>query len=517
MLGDPERARKEMLEVLEQAREMGTLAQEIDALLKLASCDFLQGRYEHLMVLSEEGLQKSRAAYLTQLEAMSLNMLGLGAQRLGHLEQAMRYLLDCLRLGQQLMNEEAITVALGNMATVYSTLGHHEMALRLTEQSLEISQKIAFVPFTANMLANLAQAHFDLGNHEQALGMAKEAIGFAHNNAMSRFECYARVTLTDTLLALGRAQAACRVSQSGLRVARWAMDAEGESLLYWGIGKAKLALGELDKAQEYLQVSLDFAVQAKSPTQELDVQETRLALAAAQGDAALATQIGERITKLKDQLYSSDVQQVVQSLTAQLHQQLNPGTTAAILPWDAELMELTRTLKRANMSLAHRAAHEPLTGALNRPHFQLRMQKQLDSLQPGDLLGVIVCSLDHMKTINELFGQSVGDALLVSAVHRLRETLRSGDLVGRLGSDEFVIMLNFMAQEEDLEHVMHKVLHALRQPFEIRDQLIHITASLGGVVVPRDGQMVEALFKNAELTVQKVKAGGMEHRSFMPT
>ncbi|MFC6617799.1 hypothetical protein [Deinococcus radiophilus] len=59
MLGDPERARKEMLEVLEQAREMGTLAQEIDALLKLASCDFLQGRYEHLMVLSEEACKKA--------------------------------------------------------------------------------------------------------------------------------------------------------------------------------------------------------------------------------------------------------------------------------------------------------------------------------------------------------------------------------------------------------------------------------------------------------------------------
>lgn len=441
----------------------------------------------------------------------ALNSLGLAFQRRGNLDQGMHFFLASLRLANQQLDTEAAARALSNIAMVHLTLGEYETSLQLHEQALEMAQTSGHAVYTANLLASLMEDHFYLEQYDRVLDMAEEAVRLSRTHGLTRFECSTRATLAKTLLELGRVPASLRMARAGLRVARWARDQEMIEALRHLEGRALLALGELEHAEESLQESLKLALETGVREDELTIRATLKQLYLRQGKLDQVALHQHRREELQEALFGHEATQRTRRVITQFQQQLGtPGPEGMNHPWSAELMELTRSLKRANTELAHRAAHDPLTGALNRPHFQVLLQKHLDFLEAGDMLGIVLVGLDHMKTLNSVFGQTTGDALLACVARRLGSTLRPGDRVGRLGGDEFVVLLRDLAGETDMGLVMQKILLALRQPFEVRDQEIHVTASLGGVIAPRDGQTIEDLLGNADLALQQVKLAGRD-------
>lgn len=509
VLGEPERARLELQQVLSRARELQAVSQETLALLELARCDFLQGQYVGMLALAQQALELARAQRLSALEVRALNSVGLAYQRVGKLDQGMQYFLNSLRLAQNNLDNEASARALSNIAMVHLALGEYETSLQLHEQALEMAQTSGHAVYTANLLASLMEDHFHLGQHGRVLDMAEEAITFSRTHGLTRFECSTRATLAKTLLALGRVSASLRVCRAGLRVARWARDQEMILQLRHLEGRALLALGEVEQAAESLQESLRLSLEAHVREDELAIRATLKQLYLRQGKLEEVAEQQRRREQLQEELFGQEVAQRTRRVITQFQQQLEQREVRGVNhPWSAELLELTRSLKRANTELAHRAAHDPLTGAINRPHFQVMLQKQLDFMEAGDLLGIVIVGLDHMKTLNSVFGQTTGDALLAAVARRLRGALRAGDQVGRLGGDEFIVLLSDLAHENDMGLVLQKLLLALRDPFEIREQEVRLTASLGGVLAPRDGLTIEDLLGNADLALQQVKASG---------
>lgn len=507
VLGEPERARLELQEILRTARLIQAGSQEVLALLELGRCAFLQGRYSEMLALAQEALALSQVGRFTNLETRALNSIGLAYHRQSLLDQAMQYFLSSLRLAQQILDKEAAARALSNIAMVHVNLREFDVALRLHEQALEVAQASGHAVYTANLLVSLMEDHLGLGNYRRVLELGDEAVLFTRTHGLSRFECAARGTLGKTLVTLGRQQASLRTVRAGLRVARWAKDQEMVAQLRWTEGQSLMALGELSEAAWSLQEALQISQQIGNRDDELQTRQALVQLHQLQGETEQAAEQQRQYDELRHELFGPDATRRTRAAVHQFQQQLERAVSTNH-PWNAELYELTRTLKRADTEMAHRSAHDALTGALNRPHLQARLQKLLDILAPQELMGVVVLNLDHLKTLNEVFGQTLVDALLAEVVSRVRSTLRDGDLIGRLGSDEFALVLDQLAQEEDLKPVMQKVLSALRRPFMIRDQQVHITASLGGVLAPRDGQSTEVLFGNADLALLRARELG---------
>lgn len=137
---------------------------------------------------------------------------------------------------------------------------------------------------------------------------------------------------------------------------------------------------------------------------------------------------------------------------------------------------------RAVEALRHEATHDPLTSVLNRREFSARLAVELG--QPREIV-LAFCDLDRFKAVNDRFGHAAGDRLLVQVAERLRGCLREGDLLGRFGGDEF-LMLFRGAGGADAQSLRDRIAAVFAEPFPIADTTVVIGASVG-VAVHRPG------------------------------
>ena len=123
--------------------------------------------------------------------------------------------------------------------------------------------------------------------------------------------------------------------------------------------------------------------------------------------------------------------------------------------------------------------------------------------------GVIYIDLDTFKPINDTFGHSAGDEVLVEVARRLESRLREGDTLARLGGDEFAVLCED-SDEAAARLVAERVIDAFAKPFQIGDREVHQAASIGVALQPRDGRAMdpEQVLRWADLAMYRAKAAG---------
>jgi diguanylate cyclase (GGDEF)-like protein/PAS domain S-box-containing protein len=190
-----------------------------------------------------------------------------------------------------------------------------------------------------------------------------------------------------------------------------------------------------------------------------------------------------------------------------------------VSPPDAELTRAMHTIgsqigqfmarKSAEQNLRFVASHDPLTGLFNRNMFSERLHQAL--AQAGRFersLALLFIDLDGFKLINDTLGHSAGDALLAELATRLRASLREGDVVGRMGGDEFVVLIEEFAEASQVAEVAKKALDTATRPFLLQGRECQVTASIGISIYPGDGRDAETLLKNADIAMYLVKQQG---------
>jgi diguanylate cyclase (GGDEF)-like protein len=172
----------------------------------------------------------------------------------------------------------------------------------------------------------------------------------------------------------------------------------------------------------------------------------------------------------------------------------------------SEIESQQAQLAQENRSLTHLANHDSLTGLYNRAFFRRRLARVLqDAHSDGTSFAVLFMDNDYFKEVNDQYGHSVGDQLLIEVSHRIRAQLREGDLVARLGGDEFAVLLTPIHQVEDAERIAHKIIAAMAAPLHHRDQSIVPSLSIGIAVYPQHGDTPEQLVRAADRAMYHVK------------
>lgn len=165
--------------------------------------------------------------------------------------------------------------------------------------------------------------------------------------------------------------------------------------------------------------------------------------------------------------------------------------------------------KQAEQRLNHLANYDALTGLPNRTLFFDRLGQSLARAHWQErLLAVLFIDLDRFKGVNDMFGHSLGDLLLLAVAERLTDCVRAGDTVARLGGDEFALILAEVATEDDVFRVVQKIQDTLRVPFRIEKHDIFITSSIGISMFPSDGDCPDLLLKNADTAMYRAKDEG---------
>jgi len=163
----------------------------------------------------------------------------------------------------------------------------------------------------------------------------------------------------------------------------------------------------------------------------------------------------------------------------------------------------------------HQALHDCLTKLPNRTLLGEQLNLAINYAQRNaELLAVLFLDLDEFKQVNDNFGHPYGDELLRGVSERLQSCIRKSDLLSRLGGDEFIIVLSQVKTKQDVSLIAQKVINAFEQPFEIYDQAVFITISIGITLYPIDTLDADDLIKKADIAMYQSKKSGKNNYMF---
>ncbi|OPA88434.1 diguanylate cyclase [Pseudomonas fluorescens] len=153
--------------------------------------------------------------------------------------------------------------------------------------------------------------------------------------------------------------------------------------------------------------------------------------------------------------------------------------------------------------------HDALTGLPNRTRLQAFLDSKLKALQPPERpLVMLSLDLDRFKPVNDLLGHAAGDRVLNEVSSRLTACVRHGDLVARVGGDEFVLILTDAGTQDEVENLCRRLIGSIEQAIRIDEQDVFISASIGITLAPNDASEVAELLRYADIALYEAKAAG---------
>jgi diguanylate cyclase (GGDEF)-like protein len=164
---------------------------------------------------------------------------------------------------------------------------------------------------------------------------------------------------------------------------------------------------------------------------------------------------------------------------------------------------------RSEARMAHQATHDPLTGLANRSSVRDHVEALL-SRGADEMIALLFLDLDRFRLLNESFGHGLGDDLLVAVGERLEVNSRAGDLVARVGGDEFVIVARGVREADHVRELAERTRLSLSRGFRVRDVEVPVSASVG-VAIHRGSDAVtsaETMLRDADIAMYQAKDAG---------
>lgn len=165
--------------------------------------------------------------------------------------------------------------------------------------------------------------------------------------------------------------------------------------------------------------------------------------------------------------------------------------------------------KQIEEKLKHLAEHDPLTGLINKPLIEDRIDHAITlAKRYNSYIAVLFLDLDQFKQINDLYGHAVGDLLLITASKRIQECIRDSDTLARIGGDEFVLLLTDLRDENAAIEIAKKIIQRFSEYFLIEDKKFITTLSIGIGLYPKNGNNAQTLIEKADFAMYYVKRHG---------
>jgi diguanylate cyclase (GGDEF)-like protein/PAS domain S-box-containing protein len=168
----------------------------------------------------------------------------------------------------------------------------------------------------------------------------------------------------------------------------------------------------------------------------------------------------------------------------------------------------TQLLER-HQHLDHLAHHDQLTGLPNRLYLAAHLPGDIEEAkQSGSVLAVLFLDLDRFKHVNDSRGHETGDKLLKTVAQRVRSTVRTQDVVVRMGGDEFVVILKGVQDTRQVNETAERINHALSAPMVVDGRTLVTTVSIGVALYPHDGVDMGELLRHSDTAMYQAKDRG---------
>ncbi len=164
--------------------------------------------------------------------------------------------------------------------------------------------------------------------------------------------------------------------------------------------------------------------------------------------------------------------------------------------------------KIKEMELLLRAEKDALTGLYNQGAAEQLIHNAIEDSGDNTLNALMIIDLDNFKEANDLIGHAQGDKLLEETAEKLSEIFRGGDIIGRIGGDEFIVYVKNLNTISDADVMASNIVNSVNYMLDFEEKPIHVTCSVGVAVFPYHGKEYEELFKKADRAVYTAKANG---------
>ena len=162
--------------------------------------------------------------------------------------------------------------------------------------------------------------------------------------------------------------------------------------------------------------------------------------------------------------------------------------------------------KKMEEQLYYMAGHDGLTGLPNRSLLMDRLQAAIIKAErENTLFSILFIDINGFKAINDTYGHLMGDKLLQHIAQRLLSVVREYDTVGRLGGDEFLIVLEGLSSAGDTTAIKRKIIGQFQQPFKLDELSLNVSPSIGIANYPTHGETDHQLIKHADQAMYKIK------------
>jgi len=204
---------------------------------------------------------------------------------------------------------------------------------------------------------------------------------------------------------------------------------------------------------------------------------------------------------------------VVRTIAVQVH--IVRDAAGNIVKWYGANLDITEhkqaeeALRKKTEEIQRLAYTDSLTGLPNRAHLIERLEVEMEKGRRGESSGVVLfIDLDDLKMVNDAFGHTYGDTLIIMAGNRIVEQAGSGAFVGRISGDEFMVILPGENNRQRISRLAGGIIAALSQDIEVLGVSFHISASAGAAIYPDDGDTAEEIFKHADNAMYAAKEAG---------
>jgi cyclic di-GMP phosphodiesterase Gmr len=252
-----------------------------------------------------------------------------------------------------------------------------------------------------------------------------------------------------------------------------------------------------------------------------DAAASQLGMAAGQGGEFASKHLNERREKALDLLRAGRTT-VAETAAAgnngeqvllAIHRPVRIAGRSLLLSSSTDISEQ----KAVEDHLFRSAYFDELTSLPMRRVIEHRVQSLIQRYEPGYAFALAFLDIDNFKHINDYYGHSVGDALLAEVAKRIGLDLRETDMLSRISGDEFLLLLDPIASEEDVAEYIEATLQRLKAPFFIDGSELFASTSIGVSLFPDHGHSYDALLQNADIAMYRVKNDGKGAAVFFDT
>jgi diguanylate cyclase (GGDEF)-like protein len=520
---DPERSRtlSETAYDLSTSGPFGEQVYHLGVIVSLRSLAHSNRRAGNLTLSLSQSMQALtylENAALPAIEADILRNITIILGSLGNHAEGLEYGFKALNLARTIGDREREASILGSIGVIYLHSKNIDESLRMFDQALKLNRELDQKREEASTLNNLSLAHKAHGDFDSALASSLQALRLAQETNFSALMVTATGTVGEAYLAMDEYGQAGHFLQQYLAAARSAESKRDEA---WAL----ILMGETDHRQQrdasafsYLSQGLDIAQQTGLRSEEARCHELLADMYEQQGDLKQALAQIRLFHQIKETIFNEATTRRIANLQA--IDQVKSAKRDAEIHYlkTIELQKEIEERKRTESALEELATLDPLTGVLNRRELFVLAEKEVqNALQTQQPLSAIVVDVDNFKAINDNFGHAVGDQVLTALADIIRAGLRKGEIVGRMGGDEFAILLpgsDRLQAERIARRLEEKILI---QSFKIDQGTFSLTASLGVAELDRRREnSFGVLLDHADRVMYSVKRSGKNHTTKQP-